>query len=84
MPQTMLRRLCDAGRIPSIDAGSTRRIVAATVHKILQERERIKTESRHAIETAEERRRLRAATAAGVVPQTRCFLDRSEISEVLR
>ncbi len=46
-------------------AGSTRRIDAATVQEILQERERIKTESRHAIQTAEERRRIRVATAAG-------------------
>ena len=64
MPRTMLSRLCDAGRIPCFDAGSTRRIDAATVQKILQERERIKTESRHTIQTAEERRRIRAATAA--------------------
>jgi excisionase family DNA binding protein len=57
MPQTMLSRLCDEGRIPCVGYGTTRRIDAATVHTILHERARIKT--------AEERRRIRAATAAG-------------------
>ena len=65
MPQTLLSRLCDEGRILSVDAGSTRRIDAATVQTILHERARIKTDARNAIETAEERRRTRAATAAG-------------------
>ena len=65
MPQTMLSRLYDKGRVPSIGAGPTQRIGAATVQTILYERDRINTEARHAIQTAEERRRLRAATAAG-------------------
>lgn len=65
MPQTMLSRLCDEGRIPCVDAGSNRRIDAATLQIILHERARIKTDARDAIETAEERRRIRAATAAG-------------------
>ena len=65
MPRTMLSRLCDEGRIPCVDAGSNRRIDAATVQTILHERARIKTEARDAIETAEERRRIRADTAAG-------------------
>lgn len=64
MPQTMLGRFCDDGRIPCVDAGSNRRIDADTVQTILHERARIKAEARNAIETAEERRRIRAATAA--------------------
>ena len=65
MPLTLLSRLCDEGRIPSVAAGLTRRIDAATVQTILHERARIKTDARKAIGTAEERRRTRAATAAG-------------------
>lgn len=65
MPQTLLSRLCDEGRIPSVAAGLTRRIDAATVQTILHERARIKADARKAIGTAEERRRTRAATAAG-------------------
>jgi excisionase family DNA binding protein len=65
MPQTLLSRFCDDGRIPCVGYGTTRRIDAATVHTILHERARIKTDARKAIGTAEERRRIRAATAAG-------------------
>jgi excisionase family DNA binding protein len=65
MPQTLLSRFCDDGRIPCVDAGLNRRIDADTVQTILHERARIKTEARNAIETTEERRRIRAATAAG-------------------
>ena len=65
MPQTLLSRLCDEGRIPSAGDSPTRRIDAATVQTILHERARIKTDARNAMENAEERRRTRAATAAG-------------------
>ena len=52
MPLTLLSRLCDEGRIPSVAAGLTRRIDAATVQTILHERARIKTDARKAIGSA--------------------------------
>jgi excisionase family DNA binding protein len=83
MPQTLLSRLCDEGRIPSVAAGLTRRIDAATVQTILHERARIKTEARDAIETAEERRRIRAATAAGfgtiIVPAESSAIEETSV-----
>jgi excisionase family DNA binding protein len=65
MPQTLLSRFCDDGRIPSVDAGSNRRIDADTVQTILHERARIKTEARNGLQNAEERRRIRRPPRPG-------------------
>lgn len=66
MSRTLLTRLCNEGRIPSYTVGTSLRIDSDTVMTILRERGRIKTEARHAVATADERRRERAARAAGV------------------
>jgi len=65
MSRTLLTRMCNEGRIPSYTVGTSLRIDADTVLTILRERGRIKTEARHAVATADERRRDRAAVAAG-------------------
>jgi excisionase family DNA binding protein len=49
MPQTMLSRFCEEGRIPIVSNSPTRRIDADTVQTILHERARIKAEARRAI-----------------------------------
>ena len=66
MSRTLLTRMCNDGRIPSFTVGTSLRIDSDTVMTILRERGRIKTEARHAVATAEERRRDRAALAAGI------------------
>ena len=60
MSRTLLTRLCNEGSIPSYTVGTSLRIDADTVMTILRERGRVKTEARHAVTTAEERRRARA------------------------
>ena len=66
MSRTLLTRLCNEGRIPSFTVGTSLRVDAETVMTILRERGRIKTEAGHAVATAEDRRRDRAAVAAGI------------------
>lgn len=66
MSRTTLTRLCDEGRIESFPVGNARRIEADEVMRILNERGRAKTEARDAAATAEQRRRSRAARAAGL------------------
>ncbi len=66
MSRTHLSRLCKEGRIPSFTVGNSLRIDSETVMKILRERGRIRVEAREAAATAEDRRRARAARAAGI------------------
>lgn len=66
MSRTHLTRLCKEGRVPSFTVGNSLRIDAETVMTILRERGRIRTEAREAAATAEDRRRERAARAAGI------------------
>lgn len=66
MSRTHLSRLCKEGRVPSFTVGNSLRIDSDTVMTILRERGRIRTEAREAVATAEDRRRERAARAAGI------------------
>lgn len=66
MSRTHLTRLCKEGRIPSFQIGTSLRIDSDTVVTILKERSRARFEADRAVETAEERRRARAARAAGI------------------
>lgn len=66
MSRTHLRRLCIEGRVPSFTVGNSLRIDSGTVMTILRERGRIRVEAREAAATAEDRRRERAARAAGI------------------
>lgn len=66
MSRTHLTRLCKEGRVPSFEVGNSLRIDSETVMTILRERGRIRTEAREAAATAEDRRRERAARAAGI------------------
>lgn len=66
MSRTHLKRLCDEGRIASFAVGNALRIPGEEVMRILAERGRAKTQAREAVATADERRRARAARAAGL------------------
>lgn len=66
MSRTHLVRLCDEGRIESSTVGKALRISADEVMRILTERARAKTDAREAAATADQRRRARAARAAGL------------------
>jgi len=66
MSRTHLSRLCKEGRVPSFTVGNSLRIDSETVMTILRERGRIRVEAREAAATAEDRRRERAALAAGI------------------
>ena len=66
MSRSHLVQLCDEGRIESFAQGTQRRIPADEVTRILIERARARTEARDAAATAEQRRRVRAARAAGL------------------
>jgi len=66
MSRTHLARLCKEGRIPSFPIGNSLRIDSETVMTILRDRGRLRVEAREAAATAEDRRRARAARAAGI------------------
>jgi excisionase family DNA binding protein len=66
MSRTHLARLCEEGRIDSFDVGNALRIPSDEVMRILVERGRAKTDAREAVATADDRRRARAARAAGL------------------
>ena len=66
MSRSHLSKLCKAGRVPSYLVGSATRIDSETVMHILRERGRVRSEAREAIESAEARRRARAARTAGI------------------
>lgn len=66
MSRTHLTRLCQEGRVPSYTVGNSLRIDAETVMTILRDRGRIRVEARAAASSAEDRRRARAARAAGL------------------
>jgi excisionase family DNA binding protein len=66
MSRTHLTRLCEEGRIESFPVGNALRVPANEVMRILSERGRAKTEAREAVATADQRRRARAARAAGL------------------
>lgn len=65
MSRTHLTRLCEEGRIESFNVGNALRISADEVVRILSERPRAKTDAREAETMADQRRRGRAARAAG-------------------
>ena len=65
--RTHLTRLCEEGRIESFTVGNALRIPADEVMRILTERGRVKTQAREAAATADDRRRARAARAAGLL-----------------
>lgn len=67
MSRTHLTRLCDEGRIESFTVGSHLRVPSGEVLRILTDRGQAMLESRKAAETADERRRTRAARAAGLL-----------------
>lgn len=66
MSRTHLTRLCEEGRIESFTVGNALRVPADEVMRILTERGRAKTQAREAAATADDRRRARAARAAGL------------------
>ena len=66
MSRTHLVRLCDEGRIESYKVGNALRISSDEVMRILTARGQAKTEAREAAATADQRRRARAARAAGL------------------
>lgn len=66
MSRTHLTRLCDEGRIGSFSVGNALRVPADEVMRILTERGRAKTQARETAATADDRRRARAARAAGL------------------
>lgn len=65
--RTHLIRLCEEGHVASLTVGNALRIPADEVIRILTERGRMKTQAREAAETADDRRRARAARAAGLL-----------------
>ena len=66
MSRTHLARLCDEGRIESYKVGNALRISSDEVMRILTARGQAKTEAREAAASADQRRRARAARAAGL------------------
>lgn len=67
MSRTHLTRMCDEGRIESFAVGSHLRVPGEEVVRILRERAAATIRSREAAATAEDRRRDRAAQAAGLL-----------------
>lgn len=67
MSRTHLTRLCEEGRISSFTVGTHLRIPGEEVLRILKERGKAMLDSRSAAVTADERRRIRAAQAAGLI-----------------
>ncbi len=67
MSRSHLARLCEAGSIENFTIGNALRVPASEVMRILNERATAKAEARDAAATAEQRRRDRAARAAGIV-----------------
>lgn len=63
---TYLVRLCERGRIESSIVDGVLCVPADEVERILAERELVKQRARQGVETMEERRRARAAKAAGL------------------
>lgn len=66
MSRTHLTRLCDEGRIESFPVGNALRVPAEEVLRILTERGRATSQAREAAASADQRRRARAARAAGL------------------
>lgn len=66
MSRSHLTRLCDEGRIESFPVGNALRVPAEEVVRILTERGRATSQAREAAASAEQRRRARAARAAGL------------------
>ena len=66
LPVWLLTRLCDEGRVPCRSVGGSWRIAVADVAIFQHERDRIKSVARVAVATADHRRRVRAAEAAGL------------------
>ncbi len=67
MSRTHLTRMCDEGRIESFTVGSHLRVPGEEIVRILQERAAATIQSREAAATADDRRRERAARAAGLL-----------------
>lgn len=68
MSRTHFTRLCDEGRIPSYVVGkSARRVDPDVVMQILRDRSRLLDDARAALANADQRRRQRAARAAGLI-----------------
>ena len=61
-----VQKLCDEGRIESDKGGNALRISSDEVMRILTARGQAKTEAREAAASADQRRRARAARAAGL------------------
>ena len=66
MSRTHLTRRCDEGRIESFPVGNALRVPAEEVLRILTERGRATSQAREAAASADQRRRARAARAAGL------------------
>lgn len=66
MSRSHLLRLCDEGRVPSHRVGNARRIDADVIIEILAARTQARTQAVTAGDTADARRRARAAKAAGI------------------
>ncbi len=67
MSRTHLTRMCDEGRIESFTVGKHLRVPGEEIVRILQERAAATIQSREAAATADDRRRERAARAAGLL-----------------
>ena len=66
VPLGLLTRLCNEGRVPSHSVGSSWRLAVADIATFQRERDRIKAVTRDAVSTADHRRRMGAAVAAGL------------------
>jgi hypothetical protein len=66
MSPSFLTRMCEEGRVPSHAVGNVLHIAVDDVIVIQRERARLKAEARETRASAEHRRLVRAALAAGI------------------
>ena len=66
MSSSLLIRICEEGHVPSHRIGNVLCIAVDDVVVLQRERARLKAEARETRATAENRRRVRAAVAAGM------------------
>ena len=66
MSCSFLTRMCEDGRVPSHAVGNTPCVAVSDVIVFQRERARLKVEARETRATAEHRRLVRAALAAGI------------------
>lgn len=67
MSRSHFSRLCDEGRIPSFTVGNARRVDSEVVLNMLRERSALVDRMRAGADSIDDRRRARAARAAGLI-----------------